>query len=77
MSQFPELETKRLVLRELTQNDSTELFQFFSLDEVTKFYDAESFTTIKQAEELIQRWMKDMKQVKPFVGESLCSRKTK
>jgi ribosomal-protein-alanine N-acetyltransferase len=48
MSQFPELETKRLVLRELTQNDSSDIFQCFSLDEVTKFYDVESFTTINK-----------------------------
>ncbi|MGC5771615.1 GNAT family N-acetyltransferase [Paenibacillus sp. ALJ109b] len=56
MSQFPKLETERFVLRELTKNDSPELFQCFSLDEVTKFYDVESFTNIKQAEDLIQRW---------------------
>jgi ribosomal-protein-alanine N-acetyltransferase len=56
MSQFPKLETERFVLRKLTQNDSIDIFQCFSLDEVTKFYDVESFTNIKQAEELIQRW---------------------
>ncbi|AIQ14319.1 GNAT family N-acetyltransferase [Paenibacillus durus] len=56
MSQFPILETDRFVLRQLKQDDSREIFQYFSLDEVTKFYDLESFTNIEQAEELIDRW---------------------
>lgn len=56
MTPFPELETKRLLLREIKQSDSQDIFQYFSSDEVTRFYDVESFTTIKQAEELIQRW---------------------
>lgn len=29
MSQFPKLETKRLILRELTHHDSTDIYQFF------------------------------------------------
>lgn len=49
MSQFPEIETERFV-------HSVDIFKYFSLDEVTRFYDVESFTNIKQAEELIQRW---------------------
>ncbi|AHV96971.1 GNAT family N-acetyltransferase [Paenibacillus sabinae] len=56
MSRFPILETERFVLRQLNQDDSREIFQYFSLDEVTKFYDLESFTNIEQAEELIDRW---------------------
>ncbi|XEC93666.1 GNAT family N-acetyltransferase [Paenibacillus tarimensis] len=56
MSQFPILETERFVLRQIKQDDSKEIFQYFSMDEVTKFYDLESFTNIEQAEELIRRW---------------------
>lgn len=56
MTPFLELETKRLLLREIKQSDSQDIFQYFSSDEVTRFYDVESFTNIKQAEELIQRW---------------------
>jgi [ribosomal protein S5]-alanine N-acetyltransferase len=56
MSQFPTLETERFVLRQIKQDDSKEIFQYFSKDEVTKFYDLESFTNIEQAEELIHRW---------------------
>ncbi|WP_427051612.1 GNAT family N-acetyltransferase [Paenibacillus sp. TC-CSREp1] len=56
MSQFPILETERFVLRQITQNDSLDIFQYFSLEEVTRFYDVESFTDINPAEELIQKW---------------------
>ncbi|MBP1967671.1 GNAT family N-acetyltransferase [Paenibacillus aceris] len=56
MSQFPILETERFVLRQIKQDDSKEIFQYFSMDEVTKFYDLESFTNIEQAEDLIRRW---------------------
>jgi len=56
MPQFPLLETDRFVLREIKQEDSSDIFHYFSLDEVTKFYDVESFTSVEQAEELIQRW---------------------
>ncbi|PRA09504.1 MULTISPECIES: GNAT family N-acetyltransferase [unclassified Paenibacillus] len=56
MTPFPELETKRLLLREIKQSDSQDIFQIFSSDEVTRFYDVETFTNTKQAEELIQRW---------------------
>lgn len=56
MASFPVLETDRLVLRKITPEDSSDLFHYFSSDEVTKFYDVESFTNVKQAEELIDRW---------------------
>ncbi|MFX3649375.1 MAG: GNAT family N-acetyltransferase [Paenibacillus sp.] len=56
MTPFPELETKRFLLREIKQIDSQDIFQIFSSDEVTTFYDVERFTNMKQAEELIQRW---------------------
>lgn len=56
MTKFPVLETERLVLRQLSQGDARDIFHYFSLDEVTKFYDLESFTYINQAEELISRW---------------------
>ena len=53
---FPVLETERLLLRQLRYEDSAELFHYFSMDEVTKFYDLESFTDQKQAEDLIRNW---------------------
>lgn len=51
---FPILETERLILRQLRLEDAIELFDYFSKDEVTEFYDLDSFTDMKQAEELIE-----------------------
>ncbi|MFC5404470.1 GNAT family N-acetyltransferase [Cohnella soli] len=53
---FPVLETERLILRQLRSEDAPDLFNYFSLDEVTEFYDLDSFTEVKQAEELIDNW---------------------
>lgn len=49
---FPVLETERLFLRQLTQNDAEDLFEYFSLDEVMEYYDLETFTQLKDAESL-------------------------
>ncbi|MDB5083290.1 MAG: acetyltransferase, partial [Bacilli bacterium] len=56
MKKFPRFETERLVLRQLKQEDSEDLFHYFSHDEVTEYYDLESFKEIKQAEQLILNW---------------------
>lgn len=56
MSTFPVLHTERFILRQLKQEDARVLFQYFSLDEVTEFYDLESFKKLVQAEQLIDRW---------------------
>ncbi|TMV17987.1 GNAT family N-acetyltransferase [Paenibacillus thermoaerophilus] len=53
---FPVLETERLRLRMPTRSDASDLFRYFSLDEVTRYYDLDSFTEIRQAEELIYTW---------------------
>lgn len=51
---FPVLETERLMLRQLRTEDSTDLYHYFSKDEVTEFYDLDSFTELQQAENLIR-----------------------
>lgn len=51
---FPVLETSRLRLRQLTLGDAKDVFAYFSKDEVTKYYDLESFTEVKQAEHFIR-----------------------
>jgi len=53
---FPTLTTERFILRKIEPSDAGELFQYFSNDEVTRYYDLESFTQIEQALELIERW---------------------
>ncbi|WP_028595341.1 GNAT family N-acetyltransferase [Paenibacillus assamensis] len=56
MRNFPTLETERLILGELRSEDAVDVFHYFSKDEVTQFYDLESFTEVKQAENLITNW---------------------
>ncbi|WP_219836796.1 GNAT family N-acetyltransferase [Paenibacillus sp. R14(2021)] len=56
MANFPTLETERLVLRQLRGEDAEDLFHYFAMDEVTRYYDVDSFTEQKQAEELINNW---------------------
>ncbi|MEH7526284.1 GNAT family protein [Bacillus sp. JJ1503] len=51
---FPKLETERVILRKLQMNDAPAMFSYFSKDEVTKFYDLTTFTSEKQAEGLIE-----------------------
>ncbi|WP_102274144.1 GNAT family N-acetyltransferase [Cytobacillus massiliigabonensis] len=54
--EFPLLETDRLLLREIYLYDAPNMFSYFSKDEVTKYYDLESFTSEKEAEDLIRRF---------------------
>ncbi|MFF2089660.1 GNAT family N-acetyltransferase [Paenibacillus sp. NPDC058174] len=56
MTFFPILETDRLLLRQLTLDDADALFRYFSLAEVTRYYDLESFTEQSQAVALIETW---------------------
>lgn len=53
---FPVLHTHRFILRKIEITDSEEVFNYFSKDEVTQYYDLESFTNKSQAVEVINRW---------------------
>jgi [ribosomal protein S5]-alanine N-acetyltransferase len=53
---FPTLNTDRFILRKIELTDAQEMFNYFSKDEVTKYYDLDSFTEISQASELINRF---------------------
>lgn len=53
---FPILQSSRLVLRPIEANDAKALFDYFSKDEVTEFYDLPTFTTIGEATALIENW---------------------
>jgi len=52
---FPCIETPRLLLRELQREDAEAVFRIFSDAEVMKYYDMDAFTTIDQAQALIER----------------------
>lgn len=53
---FPLLETDRLLLREIHLRDAPHMYSYFSKGEVIKYYNLESFTSEKQAEDLIYRF---------------------
>ncbi|MGF7118705.1 GNAT family N-acetyltransferase [Methanobacterium oryzae] len=51
---FPELNTKRLILRELRIDDAKTLFKYWSDNEVTKYLNMESFVTMQQTFRMIR-----------------------
>jgi len=53
---FPQLETERLVLRELRLDDAESLFAVLGDEEVTEFYDDEVYREVSQAEGQIEAW---------------------
>ncbi len=53
---FPQLETERLILRELRPGDAGSLFTVLGDKEVTRFYDDEVFTDVSQAGTQIEAW---------------------
>jgi [ribosomal protein S5]-alanine N-acetyltransferase len=50
---FPILKTDHLILRQLSVSDIGTIFEVFSDDQVTQYYDLETFTNFEQAEKLI------------------------
>lgn len=63
MNSFPTLYTERFQLRQLTLHDAIAIFDYFSKDEVTTYYDLDTLTSPEQAKQLIiaweQRWQRD------------------
>ncbi len=49
MDLFPELETNRLVLRNITKDDANSILKYLSDEEVMKYYGLEPFQTIEDA----------------------------
>ncbi|WP_410880594.1 GNAT family N-acetyltransferase [Myroides sp. DW712] len=54
--EFPTIQTDRLLLRALHFTDAPALFDYFSKDEVTDFYDLPTFQSIEEAHELLLAW---------------------
>jgi ribosomal-protein-alanine N-acetyltransferase len=61
---FPHLETKRLILREITPGDREAIFRNFSDPEVTQWFFEEPYTQIEQAEEIIEAFRQEFEQGK-------------
>lgn len=58
--EFPTLQTERIQLRILAQEDAAEVFEHFSDEEVTRFMDIEPCKEIEEAKEIIQYHIDDL-----------------
>lgn len=58
MLAFPHLKTKRLLLRQATQEDTEAIFAVFCDPQVTQFHNLETFTAVDEAIEVIERRVK-------------------
>lgn len=56
---FPNLETERLKLREITTEDADAIFACFSNDQVMEYYGSDAFQNIEQAKDLIELFSKN------------------
>jgi ribosomal-protein-alanine N-acetyltransferase len=77
---FPDLETPRLKLTQLSQNDAASILTLFSNEAVIKYYDLAAFDNIKQATDLITlfntrcesglgiRWAIRLKETNELIG---------
>jgi ribosomal-protein-alanine N-acetyltransferase len=61
---FPQLETKKLFLREINHSDAKDLFKFLSDDEVMKNTDLTTHSTIHDSEKFIVHLKKSCKKKK-------------
>jgi [ribosomal protein S5]-alanine N-acetyltransferase len=54
MTEFPTIVTERLLLREFASSDANAVLEIFSNDNVTEFYDLDSFTSLDQASNFVK-----------------------
>lgn len=59
---FPRLETERLILRELSQEDATAVFKNFSDPEVAKWFFKQPYTEVEQAVQIINQFAHEFMQ---------------
>ena len=55
--QFPQLESKNLILRNISSSDITDIYAIYSNPEVTKYYNIDTFTTMNDAYNLIKNFI--------------------
>ncbi len=55
MEHFPVLETERLTLREIRESDAAAVFAIFGDEQVTRYYDVTTMTTMAQARQMAAR----------------------
>lgn len=59
MKFFHELETERLRLRKISQDDTKDFFELFSDSEVTRFYNFDTLKELSQAEKMVLSSLKE------------------
>jgi ribosomal-protein-alanine N-acetyltransferase len=59
---FPELETERLVLREIVPSDAEDLFRIFSDEETLRYWSCRPYTSVDQASSLIESIAKQVRE---------------
>ena len=52
--EFPQLQTHRLILNQISEEDTEAVFNIFSDSDVVKYYDLSAFTELEQATKLIR-----------------------
>lgn len=55
---FPILSTPRLILRQIRADDADAVFDLFADEQVTRYYDLDTFTDLAQAADLIERFQR-------------------
>lgn len=60
------IETDRLILSDLTEADKNFVFDLFSNSNVLEFYDLKAFTSLEEAETLIEKMHKKMESTVRF-----------
>lgn len=71
---FPVLTTGHLRLREIQPSDAEALFDYFSRDEVTEFFDLPTFKTLDEAHNLVKMW-EERYAMKDTIRWAICLKK--
>jgi ribosomal-protein-alanine N-acetyltransferase len=61
---FPKIETERLILREITYDDTTSIFRNFSNPEVAKWFFERPHTDIEETKKFVDQFIADFEQGK-------------
>ena len=61
-TEFPTLETDRLILRELSEGDIDELYEIFSSEEVTKYYGMYAFKEVDEVKKTMRYFIDGFKE---------------
>lgn len=59
---FPELETERLLLKEIVNEDARGIFNCFSNNEVTRYYGQDTLTNLEEAKEFVDYFARSYKE---------------